>query len=741
MLQSQGSRCALAYMKPTLPVFLLCLLCCLKVMAAPLQVGSEEGYSRAVGLDLEYLEDKTGDLTLAQVRDAAHDGQFRPATHAISNFSFTRSTYWLRFRIDWVRPAHHRYFLWQEYPLSDFITFYRPDDKGGYEAVPTGDQFRFDHRELRARAFGVRLAAHPGQTDTVYIRLHGSGTLVVDLRLTDASAAIAATETRHLVLGLFYGALIVMLLYNLVLFASLRDSVYGYYVLYVAGLGLTFFDINGLAFRYLWPDAPRMNTDFLVFTFFSLFGLSQFSRRFLDLPATMPVLDRLFLLFNASAAVCLLCIFVLPDRALFPLSQIEALILSAITFFAGFSLWLRGYPPARYFVLASSWYLLGLVLYPLQNLGVIPSSQLTNYSVQIGSSLEMVLLSLALADRINHIKQEKVAVEQAARRQLEESNLKLERYVAERTDVLQKTVQALEEKQLALVTAQDQLLQAEKMSSLGGLVAGVAHEINNPANFTRLSAENMERELVQFQHFLLSLADDSSDPALLGEVERRFGRLHQGLGVIHDGTARLSAIVGDLRRFSRLDESEAKIAAPDQGLEATLNLVRAQYRDRVGIDYEAVNPDAIGLCYPAALNQVFMNLAVNGCQAIVARAARGQQPDASGFFGHLRVYSSVQVRTGQTIWQASFIDNGIGMDDATRQHIFEPFFTTKDVGEGTGLGLSTSYGIIQKHAGRIEVESTPGKGSRFTISLPLQSGSAGTMTGRDDELVQKTTGA
>jgi two-component system NtrC family sensor kinase len=728
-------------MKPTAHIllfWLLCLLCGARALAAPLVVGPGS-INAPVGLDLEYLEDKADKLSLEDVRSPVWDKRFLPAEHEISNFSFSRSSYWLRFRVNWANPSHHHYFLWQEFPLTDFLSFYRPDGKGGYEELETGDQVPFEQREMPTRAFGIRLTAHPGQTDTVYIKLAGAGTLVADLHFTDAAEAISSTETRHLLFGLFYGALLVMLLYNFILYISLRDSVYGYYVLYVTGLGLTFLDINGLAFRYIWPHLIRMNTDFLVFTFSSLFGLSQFSRRFLDLPKQMPTLDRVFLGYNVLLTCCLISLCFLPDRPLFPLSQAVALGQAAITFFAGFSLYLRGYPPARYYVMASSWYLMGLVLYPLQNFGVIPSTLLSNYSVQIGASFEMVLLSLALADRINHIKHEKTAVELQARRQLEESNAMLERRVIERTDVLQKTVQALEEKQVALVTAQEQLVQAEKMSSLGSLVAGVAHEINNPANFTRLSAENMDRDLEQLQQFLLSLADDTSDPALLGELEQRFGRLRQGLGVIHDGTARLNSIVGDLRRFSRLDEAEAKVAAPDQGLDATLNLVRAQYRDRVGIDYQATTPEAMGLCYPAALNQVFMNLAVNACQAIVAR---GQEPDADGLLGYLRVRSGIVPRGEQVFWQASFSDDGIGMDDLTRQHIFDPFFTTKDVGEGMGLGLSTSYGIIQKHAGRIEVESTPGRGSRFLISLPLQARSAtDKTTGRDDGVVQQTTGA
>lgn len=701
---------------------ILVVLCCvgLGAGAAPVLVGAGD-FSRTIGNDLEYLEDPGGRLTLDDIRQPANAIQFVRARHTINNFSFTRSAVWLRFRIDWRQPSRSHYLLWLEAPLTDYFSVYRPDAEGRYQVVSGGDKVVFAHRELPTRALNARLEAHPGAIDTIYVRLQTTGPMVADLRLTDVAEGFAASESHHLLLGLFYGALVVMLLYNLLLFASLREAVYGYYVLYVAGLGLTFLDVNGLAFRYLWPDLPIMNSWFLAFAFFSLFGLGQFTRRFLNLQDKMAGLDLALRFCNAAALIGVGAVFVLPEFLLFPLSQAAEVVVGAISFYAGFRLWLMDYRPARYFVLASGWYLAGLIVYPLQNFAVIPTTPLTSNALQLGSGLEMVLLSLALADRINHYKRERAVIEQDARRRLEDANQQLEQRVEERTAVLTDTVSQLEEKHRSLLIAQEQLVHAEKMSSLGVLVAGVAHEINNPANFTRLSAENMQRDLERMREFLLGLADDTSDPALVNELERHFVRLRENLRLIYDGTGRLSAIVGDLRRFCHLDDAEAQISAPDKGLEATLNLVRTQYQGVVQIRYEAANADACGLCYPAALNQVFMNLAVNACQAIVERAGKAAVRASGELLGHLVVRSRLIVRDGKGWWQASFTDDGIGMDASLRQRIFEPFFTTKAVGEGTGLGLSTSYGIVRKHGGCIDVESTPGRGSTFTVVFPLAS--------------------
>ncbi len=669
-----------------------------------------------LGRDLDYYLDYSGQLTLDDIRRLPEQA-FSQSDHDIPNFSFTAAHVWLRFRVQWQQPDRRAYIVWQQYPLTDYFTFYRPDGQGGYEASRTGDQFPFAQRELPTRAFGFFLTPRAGETDSYYMELHGAGTINVDLQLTSLKQSIADTETRHLLLGLYYGGLIALLLFNLILFFTLRESVYFYYTLYGAGLGISFFDVNGLAFRYFWPDFIVMNTAFLVFVFLSMYAQAQFTRKFLDLRREWRWLDWLFLAFMACDVLAMFSVFFLPDRLLYPASQRLAGIVAVLCVVAGTGLWMRGYKPARYFSLASGFYVIGMLVYVLQNFGVLPTSVFSNYSVQIGSSFELVLFSFALADRINHMKDEKSALEAAARKQLQEHNMTLESKVHERTQDLLKSLRAVNEKHAALMAAQQQLVQSEKMSSLGGLVAGVAHEINNPANFTRLAAENLERDILRLQEFLQGLTDENSDPGLLADLDLRFRRLDQQLALVHDGTRRLNLIVSDLRSFSRLDESEAQIARPDDGLTATLNLVRAQYADSIDIRLQQDNADASGFCYPAALNQVFMNLAVNACQAITDRAR--QQHRQLPPLGTLRVQTRLDGEA-QDAWLAEFHDDGTGMDEATRQRIFEPFFTTKDVGSGTGLGLSVSYGIITKHEGEITVESAPGQGSCFRIRLPLR---------------------
>jgi signal transduction histidine kinase len=699
------------------------LLLCGGLLAGTAQAGvvgiGAGDFQRKLGRDLEVFIDKTGTLGLDDIRRLP-DSAFTPVQQDTPNFSFSPHRFWLRLRLHWQAPDRDGYALWQQYPLTDHFTLYRPDGQGGYVASHAGDQHPFASRELPTRAFGFPLTPRPGQTETYYVELHGAGTIYIDLELASTAAALAATENRHLLLGLYYGGLIALLLYNLVLFFTLRERVYLYYSLYVASLGLTFFDLNGLAFRYLWPDTVWMNTGFLVFTFASFFAQLQFTRHFLQLKTQWPRLDRLLVAALFICGAALAAVFVLPEHYLFSGSQRVTAVVALLCLVAGIRLWQRGYKPARYFTLASGFYIVGMLIYVMQNFGWLPTSAFTNHSVQIGSSLELVLFSFALADRINHMKDEKAALEADAHLQLLRHNQTLEQRVEARTQELVDSLHTVNEKHAALVAMQQQLVQSEKMSSLGALVAGVAHEINNPANFTRLAAENVERDIRGLQEFLGTLADEHSDPALLAELTTRFGRIREQLTLVHDGARRLALIVQDLRSFSRLDEAEAQLAAPDAGLDATLNLVRAQYGDRIGIHLTRAHPDAAGFCNPAALNQVFMNLAVNACQAILEKH-RGATAPATPL-GRLDVATRLDA-DGR--WHAEFRDDGIGMDAATQARIFEPFFTTKDVGAGTGLGLSVSYGIVRKHGGDIRVSATPGQGSCFHVQLPLTAGVPG----------------
>lgn len=267
-----------------------------------------------------------------------------------------------------------------------------------------------------------------------------------------------------------------------------------------------------------------------------------------------------------------------------------------------------------------------------------------------------------------------------------------------------------------LEDAQNQLLQSEKLASIGQLAAGVAHEINNPIGFVSSNLGSL-RGYVEPIFGLLSLLKRTPAEELPGELSAELARvdaavdlsfvqedLPQLLDESDEGLSRVKKIVQDLKDFSRVDHADWQDADLNAGLDSTLNVVlnEVKYKAAVRKDYGELPPVR---CIAAQLNQVFMNLIVNAAHAIPERGEITLRTRAED--GWIRV---------------EVVDTGIGMTEDVRRRIFEPFFTTKPVGKGTGLGLSLSFSIVQKHGGRIEVESEVGAGTCFRVWIPIGTG-------------------
>ena len=283
-------------------------------------------------------------------------------------------------------------------------------------------------------------------------------------------------------------------------------------------------------------------------------------------------------------------------------------------------------------------------------------------------------------------------------------NRTLEHKVAERT-------LALEQKNHEIVATQQQLVQSEKMASLGTLTAGVAHEINNPTNFVHVSAQNLEVDLARCQKFIFDMAGDDADEAILDSFRRQFNPLHIHLSTIRDGTERIKTIVKDLRAFSQLDAAEKKAVSVTDLLQSTVNLIQTKYLEVTEFVSDFKSRPELE-CYPAQLNQVFMNLIVNACDAIREQ----QQIEDTTKLGKI----TIGCRQWEHVVEISVRDNGSGMSEETKNRLFEPFYTTKGTGSGTGLGLSISFGIVQKHGGELMVESELGVGSVFRVMIPIR---------------------
>lgn len=334
--------------------------------------------------------------------------------------------------------------------------------------------------------------------------------------------------------------------------------------------------------------------------------------------------------------------------------------------------------------------------------------------IQIQTVDELSILAAAFNDMSSQLQQTLSLLEQ--------HNEDLETRVQLRTRELTQTLHELQE-------TQAQLLQSEKMSSLGQLVAGIAHEINNPVNFIHGNL-NYIQEYTQDLLTLVQLYQESyPEPhsaieAKVEAIDLTFLEedLAKILRSVKMGTERIREIVVSLRNFSRLDEADVKMADLHDGLDSTLLILQHRLKatpDRPAIqihkDYGNLPQIA---CYPGQLNQVFMNILANAIDALDERS------EGHSYKSLEENPNIIEIQTQVTDpqWLTIVIkDNGPGVQDAARSSLFDPFFTTKPVGKGTGLGLSISYRIItEKHGGTLACDSIPGQETKFVIKLPIQ---------------------
>ncbi|MBD2166504.1 HAMP domain-containing protein [Calothrix membranacea FACHB-236] len=314
---------------------------------------------------------------------------------------------------------------------------------------------------------------------------------------------------------------------------------------------------------------------------------------------------------------------------------------------------------------------------------------------------------------------------QNSRSELLNANEQLRDEITERQQAEVELQQALQN----LQTTQAQLIQSEKMSSLGQLVAGIAHEINNPVNFIHGNLTHIEEYAQSLMNFVQLYQQHYPNPVVEIQAEAEYIELEflqedlpKTIDSMKIGTSRIREIVLSLRNFSRMDEAEYKAVDIHEGIDSTLLILHHRLQAKGNLPEIEVIPEYGNLplieCYAGQLNQVFMNILANAIDAVEeANIKRSNQQIKDN-------PSRITIRTSliDSQWvQIAIADTGTGIPETARHNLFNPFFTTKPVNKGTGMGLSISYQIItEKHGGKLEYVSTPGEGTEFIIQIPTR---------------------
>lgn len=375
----------------------------------------------------QYLADPEGVLTADEIFSNAAGRIFQALPESGLNLGFVEGVHWFRFAVANVDHPSQRWLLQIAYPLLDDVELWLRKGKGSLEHVAMGDSLPFVARPLEHRHFVVPFSLEAGQGAEFLIRVRSAGSLQVPAELLTLEAFHSQDQRVQFLLGAYYGLLAALAIYNVLIYLAFRDTSYLYYVGYLATYLVLQMTLNGVAFQYLWPQWPRLNNDAIpVLVAVAMTWVILFTRSFLALKGRRPMADAAFrglAGFGGSLAVAFLFLpFALAIQAAAGLALMVVVLILVV---AGQDFF-KGVKAARYFLLAWAVFLLGVATYVLKTFGVLPANLITEYAVQVGSALEAILLSFALADRMRLLKQQSERVQREAARQLEQR-------VAERT--------------------------------------------------------------------------------------------------------------------------------------------------------------------------------------------------------------------------------------------------------------------------------------------------------------------
>jgi len=670
---------------------------------------------------ISYYIDSANKLSLNDIRGK----KFSVLKNEIFNYYHTHDKIiWIHFGLK-NNSSLPTLYINIDYSLIDKITLYSFKDGLLVDSAVEG----FNGNGNKQRPF-FNLNLKPGESREYFLKAESEAPFFLPLQIGSYSSFQRKFQTRDAFTGLYLGIMFALFFYNAVIYFFVKDKSYIYYVIYTLFMALTQITILGYAWRFI--DFGNAWLDHLIIILFPCLAgyfVIMFARTFMNLKSFFPIADRLFDIFILVYAAAAVLMAFNKYSISYRIIDTNVLILSVYALVVSILAVKKGSRPAIFFLIAWVILIICLVIYSLRNFEVLPYERVSSYLLYMGSAVQTVLLSIALADKINIYKKETelsqaraLSVSLENEKLVKEQNVRLEEEVSNRTQELQNTNLQLSEALDNLKDTQTQLVEAEKMASLGQLTAGIAHEINNPINFVKSNINPLRLDVKDLME-ILNAYDELHTIQDLNAYKQKLGAIEElktGMDVtylqkeidslilgIEEGAERTAEIVRGLRTFSRIDEAALKTVNIHDGILSTLVLLKNNFPYYINLVKE-FNANGNIECFPGKLNQVFMNVITNAIQAIKAKPVKEDEETI--------VIKTRDIENDQI--EISIKDSGVGMTDEIKHHIFEPFFTTKEIGEGTGLGMAIVFKIIQKHSGKISIISSPNEGAEFIITLP-----------------------
>jgi len=684
----------------------------------------------SIGKQIQFLEDYNYNLTLQDITSPKYQSQFEYGVQEIPTYGLEKMALWIKIKIEHPKKFNTPYVLEIGYPTFDSIHYFIEQGGEITEEGFLGDRVNFSQRMIRHKNFIIPLNLNRSKESTIYLKIQNKGSIILPINIKPREQLFSEDIPEELFYGIFYGVMLVMLLYNLFLAFSARSINYIFYVAIITGNLLTLSALNGHAFMYIWYDMPWWANHVIVFGIgLWILAGNQFASSFLETRKLFPSYHWVFVSMKFLGIVIIVLAFVADYALSLKIANYSLLINCLILLFSGIYFWVKKVKVASIFTLAWVAYLIGVLLYTLRNLGILPVNLITTHVLEMGAMTEVVLLSVSLGYKYRLLEVEKKEARQNAldlmahsQKLVQEQNEELERKVALRTSELEQKQDEILTQNEVLNSKNERLTEAQQIIEAQNLklkeyTDDLESQVAKRTEDLQLTNTELAQNMQKLEQYAFMTAHNLRAP-----VARLLGLTH--LLQISPDTKRSEWI--DI--ISKIKEEGDSLDSVIKDLNAILDLRKDAEKDHEWIDLnqkltktKRILKNSIELSEarihfdnsaftqiksnPTYIDSIFYNLISN---AIKYRSTKRS----------LIINISTTKEEDKKI--ITFSDNGVGIDlEKNENRLFGMYQRFHTHVEGKGLGLYLVKSQMDILGGEIAVESKLDKGTTFTLIFPI----------------------